>query len=114
MIFSITSADASLFAGTVGLVTPLVGSFLLVIRWIVNFQKDITDKYREELKETRKEFDQYKLETETKLIAMNSRIDSLLSLVEDTEIYSTRLVNFIKDKGLDLPSELERRKVTAK
>lgn len=110
MILGVQATDITAGVLVAGSVTPPIGGFLLVIKWIVNFQKEITDKYRQELFEVRKEFDAYKLETEAKLFAMNSRLDSLMSVVEDTEVYNKQLVTFIHDQGLALPPELDRRK----
>lgn len=111
MILGVETADIAVMSVIAGAVTPPIGGFLLVIKWIVNFQKEITDKYREELFQVRKEFDEYKLETEKQLLRMNSRLDSLMAVAEDEQIYNSQLIGFIKENGLELPSSLERRKV---
>ncbi len=112
MSLAITSADVSVLAATLGIITPLVGSFLLVIKWIVNFQREITDKYREELKDTRKEFDDYKLAVERRMTLLERQVDELTESLAIEKQHSSKIITHIKEQGLSLPPELERRKVT--
>lgn len=112
MSFAVTATDVSTLATTAGFVTPLVAGFLLVIKWIVNFQSEITDKYRVELHEVRREFDAYKAATEKKIIELEKRIDGLSSYLEDEQLQNAKILRFISEQGLDLPDHLERRRVT--
>ncbi len=99
-------------ATTLGFVTPLIGSFLLVVKWIVNFQKDITDKYRDELKETRKEFGEYKVSVERRMAHLEGEVTRLSNDYTSERNYSQKLITHMKNEGLELPDELERRKAT--
>jgi hypothetical protein len=111
-MFAIAASDISILAAGFGVVTPLVGSFLLVIKWITNFQREITDKYREELRETRKEFDEYKLSTAKKITQLEIRLDSLVDLLEEEQANKANIITHLANKGITLPPELDRRKVT--
>jgi hypothetical protein len=112
-IAAIRSADIAIVSVITGAITPPIGGFLLVIRWIVKFQRDITESYRKELFETRKEFDDYKLATETKFVEMNAKIDALAGIVDDEKDYTGRVIAWVEQQGLEIPDNLDRRKITA-
>lgn len=112
MVAVISSTDIATMSAIVAAVTPPIGAFLLVIKWIVNFQKEITDKYRDELREVRQEFDEYKLATEKKIINLESRLDALTDMLEEEQAHKARIINHLTKEGISLPAELERRKVS--
>lgn len=105
-----TTADVATLVTVAGAVTPPIGAFLVVIKWIVNFQREITDKYREELHSVRTEFDAYKLENERRITNLERQIDALVNDLEDERIHKSKIISHMKEQGLELPLELDRRK----
>lgn len=97
---------------TIVSVIPPVGALLLVIKWIVSFQREITDKYREELRVVREQFDEYKLSTERKIAELETRLDSLANILKDEQDHKARIIAHLSVEGISLPPELERRKVS--
>lgn len=112
MRFALTSTDIATMSAIVAAITPPIGAFLLVIKWIVNFQREITDKYREELHNVQREFGEYKAQTEAKIVELEARVNALTDFLEEEQNHKAKIINHLAEKGIKLPAELERRKVT--
>ncbi len=110
MSLAIAPAEATAIAGILSLVVPMIGSFLLVVKWIVRFQGDITDKYREELRDINKQFREYRTSTESKITKLEAKFNIVVRKLGEEESINGELIELIKFHDIDLPKHLDRRK----